>query len=304
MSFCQAFMTELSRHIGANTDVPAGDIGVGGREIGFLFGQYKRIRNEFTGILTGKGLEYGGSLIRPEATGYGLVYFLREMLQDKGESLKGQRCIVSGSGNVAQYTVERLLGYGAIPLTVSDSAGYILCESGITTEFLKEIMAAKNDQRIRLSEMKLPAGAQYFPGSVWAKPPKATVALPSATQNEIDAAQAQLLVDGGVKAVAEGANMPSTPEAIACYLKNNVGYGPAKAANAGGVGVSAMEMSQNAMFLSWTREEVDAKLDAMMKNIFAMAKAEADHFKVSLADGANIAGARKLFSAMHAQGVL
>eukprot|EP00993_Chasmostoma_nieuportense_P000753 NODE_1692_length_1411_cov_58.084891_g1606_i0.p1 GENE.NODE_1692_length_1411_cov_58.084891_g1606_i0~~NODE_1692_length_1411_cov_58.084891_g1606_i0.p1 ORF type:complete len:457 (-),score=99.06 NODE_1692_length_1411_cov_58.084891_g1606_i0:41-1411(-) len=304
MSFCQAFMTELARHIGANTDVPAGDIGVGGREIGFLFGQYKRLKNEFVGVLTGKGMTYGGSSIRPEATGYGLVYFVREMLKQQSKSYAGLKAIVSGAGNVAQYCAERLILYGAKPITLSDSRGWLHCKEGFTAESLELVMKAKNVDRITLEEMSPPEGCEYHEGSVWDNPPSADLALPCATQNEINLPQAQKLKQAGVFLVAEGANMPSSNEAIEFYIKNSIAYGPAKAANAGGVGVSALEMAQNSMRTTWKREEVDARLDEMMTNIFRESQAAAEEFNVPLYQGANIAGARRVLDAMLAEGIL
>ncbi|BDA50348.1 NADP-specific glutamate dehydrogenase [Coccomyxa sp. Obi] len=301
MRFCQAFMTELQRHIGADTDVPAGDIGVGGREVGFMFGQYKRIRNEFVGILTGKGLSFGGSLIRPEATGYGLVYFVQNMLQDKGDSLQGKRVVVSGSGNVAVYTVEKLLELKATVLTVSDSTGYVYFEDGMTKELLDSVNDHKVIKRGRLSDFK---SGKFVAGKrPWEAPTKFDIALPCATQNEVELADAEMLVKAGVKLVAEGANMPSTSEAIALYHKNGIEFGPAKAANAGGVAVSGLEMAQNSARLSWSREEVDDKLKGIMKAIFDAAKAAAKEYDTHLQAGANIAGFLKVADAMLAHGV-
>ncbi|KAJ2627568.1 hypothetical protein H4R22_004339, partial [Coemansia sp. RSA 1290] len=261
MAVCQSFMTELYRHIGADVDVPAGDINVGAREIGYLFGQYKRIANNFTGVLTGKDLRWGGSLIRPEATGYGCVYFAQNYLKYKGESMKGKRCVISGSGNVAQYTAEKLLQLGAVPITFSDSNGYVLEPNGFTQEQINHVMELKNVKRVRISEYcAFSQTAQYFPGKKpWEVP--ADLAFPSATQNEIDQEDADTLVANGVKGVFEGANMPSTNEAIEVYKKANVMFGPAKAANAGGVAVSGLEMAQNSQRLQWTREEVDSHLE-------------------------------------------
>jgi glutamate dehydrogenase (NADP+) len=312
MRFCQAFMRELFRHIGPNTDVPAGDIGVGGREIGFLFGYYKKLRNEHTGVLTGKGLEYGGSLIRPEATGYGAVYFAAEMFNTKGESLEGKTALVSGSGNVSQYTIEKLLDLGAKPVTCSDSGGYIYDEEGLNREKLAFIMDLKNVKRGRIKEYatKYP-NAVYTPvdknlgyNPLWNH--KADVAFPSATQNEINEKDAQNLVNNGVKAVSEGANMPTTPDGIKIYMDNKILYGLGKAANAGGVAVSGLEMSQNSMRYNWTREEVDAKLQNIMKSIHKAAyeTSEAYGDKGNYPLGANIAGFTKVAKAMHASGIV
>ncbi|KAG9391685.1 Glutamate dehydrogenase [Carpediemonas membranifera] len=305
MRFCQSFMTELSRHIGANTDVPAGDIGVGGREIGYMFGQYKRVRNVFEGVLTGKGLNWGGSLIRPEATGYGAVYYAQNMMEANGMTLKGKRCAVSGSGNVAQYAIEKLLDLGAIPVTCSDSSGYILEENGFTRDQLVEIMRLKNVARARISEYtKFSKTAKFFPGKrPWEV--ACDAAFPCATQNEVEKTDAEALVKGGCKCISEGANMPTTPEGIEVYLANGVLYGPAKAANAGGVAVSGLEMAQNSQRLAWTREDVDAKLASIMKNIFDNcannAKLYADK-PTNYMVGANIAGFVKVADAMLDQG--
>lgn len=312
MRFCQSFMTELFRHIGPNTDVPAGDIGVGGREIGFLFGQYKRLRNEFAGVLTGKGLQWGGSLIRPEATGYGTVYFAEEMLKTRGETLKGKVSLVSGSGNVAQYTVEKLLDMGAKPVTLSDSNGIIYDEAGIDREKLAFILDLKNVRRGRIKEYadKFKT-AKYTPidpkldyNPLWNI--KAHCAFPSATQNEINAKDAANLLKNGVYVVAEGANMPSTLEATKLFLEHKILYGPAKAANAGGVATSGLEMSQNSQRLSWTREEVDSKLHDIMikihKNCFETAKEYGT--PGNLVNGANIAGFLKVAQAMMDQGLV
>ena len=266
MRFCQSFMTELSRHIGPDTDVPAGDIGVGGREIGFLFGQYKRFRNEFTGVLTGKGIEWGGSLIRPEATGYGQVYFAEEMLKTRNDSLKGKICTVSGSGNVAQYATEKATQLGAKVVTCSDSNGFVYDPAGIDKEKLAYIMWLKNVKRGRISEYTEKYKAEYHEGKrPWGI--KCDIALPSATQNEVNGADAKTLISNGCFVVSEGANMPSLPEAIEVYQKNKILYGPGKAANAGGVATSGLEMSQNSLRLSWTREEVDTRLHNIMINI-------------------------------------
>ncbi|KAJ2340868.1 hypothetical protein GGF43_006306, partial [Coemansia sp. RSA 2618] len=304
MAFCQSFMTELYRHIGADTDVPAGDINVGAREIGYLFGQYKRIANNFTGILTGKDLRWGGSLIRPEATGYGCVYFAQNYLAHKGESMKGKRCIISGSGNVAQYTAEKLLHLGAIPITFSDSNGYVLEPNGFTQEQIEHIMELKNVKRVRVSEYcAFSETAQYFQGKKpWEVP--ADLAFPSATQNEIDLEEADALIANGVKGVFEGANMPSTNEAIEAYKKANVMFGPAKAANAGGVAVSGLEMAQNSQRLQWSREEVDAHLERIMKDIFdnSLAAAQTYNLKDDIQAGANIAGFLKVADSMIQQG--
>ncbi len=305
MRFCQSFMTELSRHIGSRTDVPAGDIGVGAREIGYLFGQYKRLRNEFTGVLTGKGLSWGGSLVRPEATGYGAVYFAQEMLAAAGSSLEGMTCLVSGSGNVAQFTVEKLLDFGAKAVTLSDSGGFIHDPDGISREKLEWVKELKNIRRGRISEYADKFGADYHAGKrPWAVP--ADAAFPSATQNEIEQSDARDLLSGGCRLVSEGANMPSTPEAIDLFLEQGIHYGPAKAANAGGVATSGLEMSQNAMGLSWTFEEVDARLQQIMKNIHASCADAADRygFPGNLLAGANIAGFVKLADAMLDQGLV
>ncbi|PIA18646.1 NADP-specific glutamate dehydrogenase [Coemansia reversa NRRL 1564] len=304
MAFCQSFMTELYRHIGADTDVPAGDINVGGREIGYLFGQYKRMANNFTGVLTGKDLRWGGSLIRPEATGYGCVYFAKNYLEHKGESLKGKRCVISGSGNVAQYTAEKLLQLGAIPITFSDSNGYVHEPNGFTQEQIDHVMELKNVKRVRISEYcAFSETAQYFPGK---KPWEvlADLAFPSATQNEIDQDDAEMLVSNGVTGVFEGANMPSTNEAIEIYKKSNVMFGPAKAANAGGVAVSGLEMAQNSQRLQWTREEVDSQLEKIMKDIFndSLAAAQKYNLKDDIQAGANIAGFLKVADSMIHQG--
>jgi len=302
MRFTQAFMQELFRHIGPDTDVPAGDIGVGGREIGFLFGMYKKLRNEFTGVLTGKGLSWGGSLIRPEATGYGSVYFMKEMLATKGDSIEGKKVLVSGSGNVAQYTIEKVLDYGGIPVTASDSAGTIYDPNGIDREKLAYIMDLKNNRRGRIKEYAAKYGVEYLEG----KRPwhiKADLAFPSATQNEISKADAENLMKNGVIAVSEGANMPSTPEAIEIFQNSKILYAPGKASNAGGVATSGLEMSQNSLRLSWTREEVDEKLHGIMVSIHNNC---VNHGKdgnyVDYVRGANIAGFVKVADAMIAQG--
>ncbi|HVO20742.1 MAG TPA: NADP-specific glutamate dehydrogenase [Anaeromyxobacter sp.] len=312
MRFCQSFMTELQRHIGADTDVPAGDIGVGGREIGFLFGQYKRLRNEFTGVLTGKGLGWGGSLIRPEATGYGAVYFAEEMLKTRKESLEGKVALVSGSGNVAQYTVEKLLDLGARPVTLSDSGGFIHDPDGIDREKLAFVMDLKNVRRGRIKEYcdrfqrarYVATDPRHPTNPLWAVP--AHCAFPSATQNEINGDDARALVKNGVTVVSEGANMPSTPEAMRFFVENKVLYGPAKAANAGGVATSGLEMSQNSMRLSWSRQEVDQRLHGIMVEIHRNCRETAERFGTpgNLVNGANIAGFLKVANAMMDQGVV
>ncbi|HKJ43535.1 MAG TPA: NADP-specific glutamate dehydrogenase [Sunxiuqinia sp.] len=305
MNFCQSFMTELQRHIGPNTDIPAGDIGVGGREIGYLFGQYKRIRDEFTGVLTGKGLEWGGSLIRPEATGYGAVYFAQEMMKRKGEDFNGKRVAISGSGNVAQYAAEKVLELGGKVVTMSDSSGFIHDPKGIDREKLDYIMDLKNNQRGRIKEYASKYGCEYQaekrPWSV-----KCDVALPCATENEISGEEGKLLLKNGCEVVSEGANMPSTPEAVHEFLKAQILYAPGKAANAGGVAVSGLEMSQNSMRLNWTRDEVDGRLHTIMKSIHEMCVRYGNHNHgwVNYVDGANIAGFVKVAKAMMAQGIV
>ena len=305
MRFCQAFMTELYRHIGPDEDVPAGDIGVGGREVGYLFGMYKKLTHQFQGMLTGKGQEFGGSLIRPEATGYGNVYFLCNMLATKNIDIKGKTVLVSGSGNVAQYTMEKLIQLGAKPVTCSDSNGYIYDPDGIDAEKLAYIMELKNVERGRIKEYAEKYGVKYVEG---AKPwfEKADIALPSATQNEINEEAAKALVANGVIAVSEGANMPSTPEAIKVFQDAKILYSPGKAANAGGVAVSGLEMSQNSERLKWSREEVDAKLHDIMNDIHANCVkygTEADGY-VNYVKGANVAGFLKVAKAMMAQGIV
>ncbi len=310
MRFCQSFMTELQRHIGADTDVPAGDIGVGGREIGYLFGQYKRLRNEFTGVLTGKSLNWGGSLIRPEATGYGCVYFAQNMLATRGDNLEGKVCLVSGSGNVAQYTVEKLLQLGARPVTLSDSNGFIHDPDGITQDKLNWVMELKNVRRGRIAEYAEHfSTSRYYEGQrPWNVP--CDCAFPSATQNEINGQEARTLIRNGCRLVAEGANMPTDLEGIGVYLSSKILYGPAKAANAGGVATSGLEMSQNSQRLGWTREEVDAKLFNIMKNIhdnaFEHARYAADTTKdfTNYVVGANIAGFVKVADSMIDQGLV
>ena len=305
MRFCQAFMNELYRHIGPDEDVPAGDIGVGGREVGYMFGQYKKLTHTFSGILTGKGLEFGGSLIRPEATGYGNVYFLQNMLKTRGIDIKGKTVLVSGAGNVAQYTVEKLIELGAKPVTMSDSDGYIYDPDGIDAEKLAYIKELKNVERGRISEYAEEYGVKYVAG---AKPwfEKADIALPSATQNEINEEAAKALIANGVFAVSEGANMPSTPEAIKVFQDAKILYSPGKAANAGGVAVSGLEMSQNSERLRWSREEVDAKLHDIMNDIHdncVKYGTEADGY-INYVKGANVAGFLKVAKAMMAQGIV
>ncbi len=306
MRFCQSFMTELFRHIGAATDVPAGDIGVGGREIGYLFGQYKRLRNEFTGVLTGKSLNWGGSLIRPEATGYGATYFAQEMLATRNDSLQGKICTVSGSGNVAQYTVEKVNQMGGKVVSLSDSNGTIYDKDGINAEKLAWVLELKNVRRGRIKEYAEKfKGAEYREGArPWDIP--CQVAFPSATQNEVSAQDAKTLIKNGCFVVSEGANMPSEPEAIDVYLESKILYGPGKAANAGGVATSGLEMAQNSQFLYWSREEVDAKLHKIMITIHANAKNTADEYGVpgNYVVGANIAGFVKVADAMINQGVV
>lgn len=306
MRFCQSFMTELSRHIGGNTDVPAGDIGVGGREIGFMFGQYKRLRNEFVGVLTGKGITYGGSLIRPEATGYGCVYFANNMLATKNDSFSGKTVVISGSGNVAQYACEKATQLGAKVVTMSDSGGYILDEEGINEEKLAHVMEIKNVKRGRISEYveKYPS-AKYFEGErPWSV--NCDIALPCATQNELNADEAKALVANKVLVVAEGANMPTTPEGVEVFQKAKVLFAPGKASNAGGVATSGLEMSQNSLRYNWTREEVDAKLHQIMNDIHAscVEYGKDSSGNVDYVKGANIAGFVKVADAMLAQGVV
>jgi glutamate dehydrogenase (NADP+) len=305
MRFCQSFMSELFRHIGGDTDVPAGDIGTGGREIGYMFGQYKRLRNEFVGVLTGKALNWGGSLIRPEATGYGCVYFAEEMLKTRNENFKGKICAVSGSGNVAQYTVEKLNQLGAVPVTLSDSDGFIHDPKGISPEKLAFVLDLKNVRRGRISEYAKKFGCEYVAGKrPWVV--KCDAAFPSATQNEIGGDDAATLLKNGCKVIAEGANMPSTPEAIEQFLKAKVLYGPGKAANAGGVATSGLEMSQNSARLSWTSAEVDARLKGIMQSIHAAAYKTAKDFgqPTNYVLGANIAGFVKVADSMLDQGVV
>jgi glutamate dehydrogenase (NADP+) len=312
MRFCQSFMMELFRHIGPNTDVPAGDIGVGGREIGFLFGTYRKIRDEFTGVLTGKGLNWGGSLIRPEATGYGAVYFAGEMLATRGEKLEGKTCLVSGSGNVAQYTVEKILDLGGKAVTLSDSSGYIYDQEGIDRKKLEFVMELKNFRRGRIKEYaEKYSSATYHAADasnvdhnpLWDH--KADCAFPSATQNEINKKDAENLVKNGVYVVSEGANMPSTPDAVDVFLEKKILYGPGKAANAGGVAVSGLEMSQNSMRYSWSREEVDKKLHGIMKSIHSACVQASEKYGTpgNYVNGANIAGFIKVADAMLDQGI-
>ncbi len=306
MRFCQSFMTELARHIGPNTDVPAGDIGVGAREIGYMFGQYKRLRNEFTGVLTGKGLSYGGSLIRPEATGYGNVYFAKNMLETRGETFKGKTVVISGSGNVAQYAAEKATEMGGKVITLSDSSGYIHDEEGINAEKLAHIMYIKNEKRGRIKEYvdKYPS-AKYVEGArPWSV--ACDIALPCATQNELNEEEAQRLVDNGCICVGEGANMPCTPEAISVFQKAKILFSPGKASNAGGVATSGLEMSQNSLRLNWSAKEVDDKLHNIMNDIHAACVAygkDGDGY-VDYVKGANIAGFVKVADAMLAQGVV
>ena len=312
MRFCQSFMSELFRHLGADTDVPAGDIGVGGREVGFLFGQYKKLTRKFEGVLTGKGLNWGGSLIRPEATGYGAVYFAEEMLKTRGDAFKGKRVLVSGSGNVAQFAAEKVIELGGKVLTFSDSSGFIVDEDGIDREKLEFVMNLKNVKRGRIREYaEKYKSAKYHDvdpsancNALWSVP--AEVALPSATQNEINGEDAGHLVKNGCYCISEGANMPSTPEAVNIFLESKVLYGPGKAANAGGVAVSGLEMSQNSMRLQWTREEVDNKLHQIMINIHENCHKTAEEFGTpgNYVNGANIAGFLKVAHAMMDQGLV
>jgi glutamate dehydrogenase (NADP+) len=312
MRFCQSFMNELYRHIGPNTDVPAGDIGVGAREIGFMYGQYKKLRNEFTGVLTGKGINWGGSLIRPEATGYGAVYFAAEMLTTRGQTLEGKRCLVSGSGNVAQYTTEKILDLGGKVLTLSDSGGVIYDEEGIDRKKLAYVKELKNIRRGRMKEyadkfksaVYTPIDSKMDHNPLWNH--KADCAFPSATQNEINVKDATNLVKNGIYVVSEGANMPTTPDGVNVFLESKILYGPGKAANAGGVSVSGLEMTQNSMRLSWTREEVDQRLHQIMKNIHKSCVDASDRFGTpgNYVNGANIAGFLKVADAMMDLGVV
>ena len=312
MRFCQSFMSELFRHIGADTDVPAGDIGVGGREIGFMFGQYKKLANRFEGVLTGKSIEWGGSLIRPEATGYGCVYFADEMLKTRKQTFQGKRVVISGSGNVAQYAAEKVIDLGGKPLTFSDSNGFIVDEEGIDKKKLEFVLDLKNNKRGRMSEYatKFPK-AKYVPTPVGAAhnplwQVKCDVALPCATQNEINVEDANHLVKNGCYCVSEGANMPTTPDGVSVFVESKILYGPGKAANAGGVSVSGLEMSQNSMRLSWSREEVDQKLHNIMKSIHESCVRTADKYGTpgNYVNGANIAGFLKVADSMMQQGVV
>ena len=303
MKFCQSFMTELCKHIGPNTDVPAGDIGVGGREIGYMFGQYKRIRNEFTGVLTGKGLGWGGSLIRPEATGYGNVYFAQNMLAVKGDSFKGKTVVISGSGNVAQYSCEKATELGAKVVSMSDSSGYIFDKDGIDSDKLAFIMNLKNVKRGRIKEYADHYGCEFHEGKPWGI--KCDIALPCATQNELNKTEAETLISNGCICVSEGANMPSTPDAIEVFLNAKILFAPGKASNAGGVATSGLEMSQNSLRMNWTREEVDTKLKTIMNDIHSQC---VEHGKdgdyINYVKGANIAGFLKVADAMLDQGVV
>jgi len=304
MSFCQSFMTELSKHIGPNTDVPAGDIGVGGREIGYMFGQYKRIRNEFSGVLTGKGLNWGGSLIRPEATGYGCVYFVEEMLKNCNKTIEGKTVVVSGSGNVAQYATEKVMELGGKVVTLSDSSGFIFDEDGLNEEKLNWVIDLKNNKRGRIKEYADEFGCKYYEGNrPWSI--KCEVALPCATQNEIDGKEAKELISNGLIALSEGANMPSNPDAVNIFQESNILFGPGKAANAGGVAVSGLEMSQNSMRIKWGRDEVDQKLLGIMKSIHTSCVENGENNShVDYVKGANIAGFIKVADAMIDQGVV
>lgn len=305
MRFCQSFMTELFRHIGPNRDIPAGDIGVGGREIGYMFGQYKRLKNEFTGVLTGKGISWGGSLIRPEATGYGAVYFAQNMLRTKGESFDGKKVVISGSGNVAQYAAEKAIQLGATVLTLSDSSGFIHDADGIDQEKLAYIMELKNIKRQRIHNYleKYPSASFHKGEKPWSVP--CDIALPCATQNELDEKDAQTLISNGCFCISEGANMPSTPEAIAQFHANHVLYAPGKASNAGGVAVSGLEMAQNSLRYSWTRDEVDQRLQHIMEDIHqACVRYGSENGSINYEKGANIAGFVKVADAMLAQGVV
>lgn len=303
MRFCQSFMTELFRHIGKDTDIPAGDIGVGCREIGYLFGQFKRLTNEFTGVLTGKGFTYGGSLIRPEATGYGLLFFVEEMLKTKGQSIKNKKVLVSGSGNVAQYAIEKTIAFGGIPLTASDSNGFIYDPDGIDNEKLAYLLELKNVRRGRISEYADKYGVPYYEGEKPWKIP-CDIALPCAVQNELNEEEAQLLINNGCMLVAEGANMPTTPEAIALLQEHHIMYAPGKAANAGGVATSGLEMSQNSIRLSWSREEVENRLRIIMQRIHEQCRqyGQKEDGTIDYVKGANIAGFVRVADAMLAEG--
>ena len=304
MSFCQSFMTELSKHIGPNTDVPAGDIGVGGREIGYMFGQYKRIRNEFSGVLTGKGLNWGGSLIRPEATGYGCVYFVEEMLKNCNKTIEGKTVVVSGSGNVAQYATEKVMHLGGKVVTLSDSSGFIFDRDGLNEEKLNWVIDLKNNRRGRIKEYADQFGCEYYEGNrPWGI--ECEVALPCATQNEIDGKEAKELISNGLIALSEGANMPSNPDAVNVFQESKILFGPGKAANAGGVAVSGLEMSQNSMRIKWDRDEVDQKLLNIMKSIHTSCVENGENNShVDYVKGANIAGFIKVADAMIDQGVV
>jgi glutamate dehydrogenase (NADP+) len=305
MRFCQSFMSELFRHIGPDTDVPAGDIGVGGREIGYMFGQYKRLKNEFTGVLTGKGIEWGGSLIRPEATGYGATYFAQEMLATRKDSIKGKTVVISGSGNVAQYACEKVTEMGGKVVTLSDSAGFIYDPKGIDKEKLNFVMDLKNVKRGRIKEYAEKYGVEYFEGKTpWII--KCDIAMPNATQNEVNEQDAKTLVKNGCFVISEGANMPSTPDAVEVFIKAGILYGPGKAANAGGVATSGLEMTQNSMRLPWSREEVDQRLQGIMKNIHGtcVKYGTKENGFINYVDGANIGGFVKVANAMIAQGVV
>tara|TARA_B100000902_G_scaffold116635_1_gene117399 strand:- start:3492 stop:4826 length:1335 start_codon:yes stop_codon:yes gene_type:complete len=303
MKFCQSFMTELCKHIGPNTDVPAGDIGVGAREIGYMFGQYKRIRNEFTGVLTGKGINWGGSLIRPEATGYGTVYFAQNMLSERNDSIRGKTAVISGSGNVAQFACEKVNELGGKVVAMSDSSGYIYDSAGIDADKLSFIMELKNEKRGRIKEYADKFGCEFQEGRPWSV--KCDIALPCATQNELDATEATQLINNGCICVAEGANMPSTPEAIAVFQNAKILFAPGKASNAGGVATSGLEMSQNSLRMNWTREEVDAKLKKIMEDIhFSCVKYGKEDNYIDYVKGANIAGFVKVADAMIDQGIV
>ena len=303
MRFCQSFMTELYHHIGKDTDIPAGDVGVGSREIGFLFGQFKRLRNEFNGVLTGKGYAYGGSLIRPEATGYGLLFFVEEMLRTKGQSIKGKKVVISGSGNVAQYAIEKTIFFGGIPVTASDSNGFIYDPTGIDTTKLAYLMELKNGKRGRIKEFADKFGCEYFEGEKPWKIP-CDVALPCAIQNELNEEDAHVLMENGCRLVAEGANMPSTPEAISVFQKNGVLFAPGKASNAGGVAASGLEMSQNSIRMYWTREEVEGRLRVIMHSIHeqCVEHGKNEDGSIDYVKGANIAGFVRVADAMLAEG--
>ena len=305
MRFCQSFMTELFRHIGPNKDIPAGDIGVGGREIGYLFGQYKRLKNEFSGVLTGKGVSWGGSLIRPEATGYGVVYFIDEMLKNNGDGLKNKSVVISGSGNVAQYATEKCVDMGAKVLTLSDSSGYIYDEDGINKEKLEYIMELKNDKRERISEFVKKYSKAEFHSNKKPWSVKCDIAIPCATENELNLIDAKELLKNGCKTIGEGANMPCTSDAIKLFIKNKIQYAPGKASNAGGVAVSGLEMAQNSLKYTWSREVVDGKLKEIMSDIHSSClKYGADKDYINYVKGANIAGFVKVADAMLAQGVV